>query len=173
MQRGTVLAFLLACCGTAFAADDSLILRPDGLGQLPIGTKYIALEKLLVQKLPPAYRVRSECAVLSTKRMEALGVTMMIENGLVTRFTVEYTPDGPSAVKTAAGIGLGSTEDEVKQAYGERVVVKPNRYDPSWHYLVVDEPDHRQAIIFETNGRKVTSMRAGEYPSVGYTEGCR
>jgi hypothetical protein len=173
MRRGTVLALLLACCGTAFAADEALLLKPDGLGQWAIGTKYGALETLLVQKLPPAYQIRSECAVLSTKRMEAVGVSMMIENGRVTRFTVEYTPKGPSPVKTAAGIGLGSSEDEVKQAYGDRVVVKPNKYDPSWHYLIVDEPDHQLAIIFETNGRKVTSMRAGEYPSVGYTEGCR
>jgi|WetSurMetagenome_2_1015567.scaffolds.fasta_scaffold250123_2 hypothetical protein len=170
-----VLAFaILAALGTAaWAGDGDLVFSSKGLGMLPVGTRFHALEVILRQKLPDNFLVSPECTILTTKQVEPLGLSVMLEGGVVTRLSVEYTANGPSPIKTAEGIGLGASEDEVKAAYGDKLRVRPNRYDPTWHYLVVDAPDKKSAVIFETNGQKVTSMRAGDYPSVGYTEGCR
>jgi hypothetical protein len=170
-----ILAFaILAALGTAAWADDAdLVLSSKGLGMLPVGTRFHSLEAILQQKLPDNILVSPECTILTAKRIEPLGLSVMLEGGVVTRVSVEYTANGPSAIKTAEGIGLGASEDEVKAAYGDKVRVQPNRYDPTWHYLVVDSPDKKGAVIFETNGKKVTSIRAGDYPSVAYTEGCR
>src|SRR6478735_3878573 len=43
--------------------------------------------------------------------------------------------------KTAAGIGIGSTEARIKSVYRPFVRVAPNVYNPRWHYLIVRSPD--------------------------------
>jgi hypothetical protein len=173
MKRILAFAILMALGTAAWADDGDLVLSSKGLGMLPVGTKFHTLEEILRQKLPDNFLDKQDCTNLSSRLVEPLGLSVMLEGGLVTRLSVEYTAEGPSPIKTAEGIGLGASEDEVKAAYGGKLRVQPNRYDPTWHYLVVDSPDRKSAVIFETNGKKVTSMRAGNYPSVAYTEGCR
>ncbi len=73
---------------------------------------------------------------------------------------------------TAAGIGVGSLESEVHEAYAGRVTVSVHPYlEPQEHYLMV-EPQHGFAMIFETDGTKVTSYRAGKIAQVRWIEGC-
>ena len=40
------------------------------------------------------------------------------------------------------------------------------------HYLTVRTRDKKFAIVFETDGARVTEIRAGGVPSVEYVEGC-
>jgi len=173
MKRALFFVILSFCTAAASAADTDLVLTATGLPFLPVGTKFSMLEQVLREKLPDIYQESRDCVTMSTQHTDSMGVSFMLEGGHLSRVNLDYTAKGPSPIKTDKGVGLGSTEDDVKQAYGAALVVKPNRYDPTWHYLVVDDPDHLHAIVFETNGKKVTSIHAGEYPSVGYTEGCR
>jgi hypothetical protein len=175
MKRALTFIVLFAGCCTALAAEPNLILTPDGLGPMQIGMTAKELQAVLRQKLEfdVAPTDASACGTVSTNRSQALGVSFTLDDRRVIRISVDFIGKGsPSPVRTEAGIGLNSTEDEVKQAYGDRLVVKPHPYDPSWHYFVVDSPDHSRAIVFETNGTKVIHIRAGDYPSIIQPDGC-
>ena len=169
MKRRLVLVCVMAMWGTANAADQ--ILTPEGLGPVAIGLRVQSLENILRKKIEPKL---DGCTLVGENGPERLGVTYLIEEKRVTRINVDYYGDSayPSTVRTAAGIRLGSTEDEVNRAYGERVQVEPYEGDPSWHHLYVDEPDHSRGVAFDTDGQKVKSMHAGEYPALRYVSGC-
>ncbi len=76
--------------------------------------------------------------------------------------------------ETVAGVGIGSTEAEVKRAYEPFVRVTPHAYTDG-HYLIASSPQPSLSgyrIVFETDGERVTSYRAGRLPEVEYIEGC-
>ena len=52
--------------------------------------------------------------------------------------------------------------------------VEPHAYTgPEGHYLVYLAPVVRMfAVVFETDGTRVTTYRAGRQPEVMYVEGC-
>jgi hypothetical protein len=77
-----------------------------------------------------------------------------------------------ATVPTDRGIRVGDTEAKVESAYAGHVTVQPHEYTDG-HYLVVDNPrDTTIALIFETDGSKVTRYRLGTKPVVGWVEGC-
>lgn len=175
MRVWLLVPAFLAGCAAAFGADASLTLTATSLGQVRIGASDSKLEEFLRRKLPSRSEYEGSCIVVSSLEAQAIGVSYMLEEGHVTRINIDFygTAASASPVRTEAGIGLGATEDEVKRAYGDRLRVEPNSNDPAWHNLIVDQPDHSGAIIFDTNGKTVVSIRAGQYPSVAYTESCR
>jgi hypothetical protein len=93
----------------------------------------------------------------------------MVENDTVVRFDVESP-----AIRTRAGAAVGDLEADVVKRYGTAVTVGPHKYTgPDGHYLTVTPPgDSLHQIIFETDGRVVTHVRAGRLPAVAYVEGC-
>lgn len=94
-------------------------------------------------------------------------VSFMIVDGKVARVDIAQ-PD----VLTLTGVGVGSTEAEVMQAYDGKAVLTPHKYTgPEGHYLTV-EPDAGKAIVFETDGMRVLRYRAGAKPQVLWVEGC-
>lgn len=97
------------------------------------------------------------------------GVMVMIAADRVVRFDVA----AGSSVRTEAGIGIGATEAEVKRAYGDRMTVEPHQYQELGHYLVVRDPARQNLLLlFESDGTKVTTFRAGERNAVEAAEGC-
>lgn len=93
--------------------------------------------------------------------------SFMVYDGHIARIDI----DGPG-ILTLAGIGVGSLESEVQKAYPGKVKVSPHPYSgPEYHYLTVN-PQKGFAIIFETDGKKVTSYRTGKLPQVRWIEGC-
>lgn len=97
------------------------------------------------------------------------GVSLMILSDTVARVEVEMI-----GVKTLEGAGVGDREDRVLAMYKGMIHVEPHKYTgPEGHYLIVTPPgDTLHRIIFETDGRVVTSYRAGPRPAVEYIEGC-
>jgi hypothetical protein len=79
-----------------------------------------------------------------------------------------------SGVATAEGIRVGASEADVMAAYGSRVAVQPHKYTgPRGHYLIVGDPaDTTRRLVFETDGSRVTTFRAGRRPAVDFVEGC-
>lgn len=93
----------------------------------------------------------------------------MVVNGQIARVDVN-----DSTISTAEGARIGDTEQRIMELYPGRVMVQPHKYTDG-HYLVVapaSPADSRRNIIFETDGQKVTTYRAGRMPEVGYVEGC-
>ena len=93
------------------------------------------------------------------------GVRAMIVDGEVVRLEVSQP-----GVETLAGVAVGSTVAQVRQAYGDRLSELPHKYTDG-QYLVVDADAERQ-IVFETDGERVTGLRAGRTPEVRWVEGC-
>jgi len=95
---------------------------------------------------------------------------IMITGGTVARIEVDS-----STVPTGLGVRVGDSEARVKELYGARVSVEPHKYLPNGHYLVVSPvppTDSNFRLIFETDGSRVTSYRAGRLPQVQWVEGC-
>ena len=96
------------------------------------------------------------------------GVRVMVESGRIARVDVDT-----AGIRTAAGAGIGDTEDAVQRLYRGQVAVTPQKYADG-HYLTVtpNPADSSGAIVFETTSGKVTRYRAGRRPQVEYVEGC-
>lgn len=92
----------------------------------------------------------------------------MVVNGQIARVDVS-----DSSIATAEGARIGDSEQRIQELYAGRVSVEPHKYVDG-HYLIVAPaaPDTNHAIIFETDGSRVTSYRAGRLPEVRYIEGC-
>ena len=93
----------------------------------------------------------------------------MVINGQIARVDVN-----DSSISTAEGARVGDTEQRITELYPGRVTVQPHKYSDG-HYLVVAPAapaDGGRNIIFETDGKVVTTYRAGRMPEVEYVEGC-
>jgi hypothetical protein len=95
------------------------------------------------------------------------GIWLMVENDKVTRLAIL-----DSHHTTVEGIRIGDSEEVVRAAYGHRLEVEAHTYSDEGHYLVVRSKDMKSALVFETDGKHITSMRGGRVPAVEYEEGC-
>lgn len=99
----------------------------------------------------------------------AHAVRLMIVNDTIVRIDVDSLP-----VATAWGDRVGDSESDVLARHAGHVLVQPHKYTgPEGHYLIVTTPDdtlHR--LVFETDGQRVTTYRAGLRPYVDWVEGC-
>lgn len=169
-----VLLFAVLFAGSAFGASPDNLLSADGLGTIEIGMQLDRLERVVRTKLAYNPYANHGCSPVTTLELEPRGISFTIDSKRLTRINLEFygTDPRPLAIKTEAGVGLGSPEEDVTKAYGSRVRIKPNAADPTWHTLYVDAPDHSRGIIFETDGKTVKSVRAGEYPSISNQVPC-
>jgi hypothetical protein len=121
-------------------------------------------------RIDPATELGTDCAYARAEGGPQ-GLAFMVIGGKIQR--VDVFPG--SRVQTVSGVGLGTTEDEVKRTYPGRIRVEGHPYVPSGHYLVYTPNDSSLAhlsMIFETDGQRVTSYRAGLRGAVSQIEGC-
>jgi hypothetical protein len=174
MKRLMSAVVIIAACGAAFAAEPSLTLSPTGYGPYKIGLPIDVLERVARAKLPYNPYNNHGCSLVSSLEFEPQGIVFMIDKKRLTRINLDFfgTDPRPLLIKTDTGIGLRSSEEDLLKAYAGRTRIDKNALDPNWHTIYVDEPDRLHTIIFETDGRKVKSIRLGEYPDVSNPAGC-
>jgi pyruvate/2-oxoglutarate dehydrogenase complex dihydrolipoamide dehydrogenase (E3) component len=91
----------------------------------------------------------------------------MVDDGRIVRVeTKERNYSTPS------GVRVGDTEEDAMRAYAGRAEVRPHKYTPSGHYLVVSDADGKRAVVVETDKGRVVAIRGGLKPAVEYVEGC-
>ena len=97
------------------------------------------------------------------------GVVLTIYNSSVERIDIT----NPS-ITTKSGASVGSTEAQLHELFGERLVVSPyaDGSGNSIQFVPVDEADVDYRVIWETDGTSVTSMRAGRLPAVAPQRAC-
>jgi hypothetical protein len=171
MKRAVIFAVLGSI---AFGAEPDSVLTADGLGTVEIGMTLDRLERVLHSKLAYNPYANHGCSIVTTPQMEPHGVSFTIERKVLTRINLEFYGTDPRSLitKTDTGVGLGSPEEDVTKAYAGHVRITPNAADPTWHTLFVDKPDRSRGIVFETDGKKVKSIRAGAYPTVAASTSC-
>jgi hypothetical protein len=94
------------------------------------------------------------------------GVSFMLIDGKIGRIDFirgQYT--------TPKGAHIGMSETEVRKLF-PGIRVEPNHYDDNDHDLTLTSSDGRFGMVFETDGKVVTSFRVGMLEPVGYVEGC-
>jgi hypothetical protein len=107
-----------------------------------------------------------ECRYLDTKGKSR--VYVMLVRDSVARLDVR-----DSTIATGAGAHVGDPEARVLELYRGRVATEPHKYVSGGHYLVVNAPtDTAMRLVFETDGKRVTSYRVGRMPEVMWVEGC-
>ncbi len=172
MNRVARFAGLLACSllagSTALAGQAPWVITPDGMGPLKIGMTVSEASKVLGTKLTidPHDSDAVGCSELDIPYMPGAG--MIFENRRLTRVEIFKA----SRLRTALGIGIGSTEAEVKAKYAP-IDDEPQAYDElpakdlTW-WVTKGE----RGIRFQTDvKRRVDAIFAGT-SAITYLEGC-
>ncbi len=135
-----------------------------GLGSVHLGMSQAQLMSLgfKVSEEPSGYE---ECVEVTLNGDDK--VLVKLENDHVTRVS-SYD----QSIKTKLGINVGSTERQVKRAYAKNITIRPHQYDDKGHYLITKSSNGKYAIVFETDGVRVTGIHAGLEASAQYVEGC-
>lgn len=159
----------------ARVAWEDLRLSLDGLGPVDIGmTPAEASAAAGVQiKVVPEADLGQGCAYARADRGPSDRLFMVVD-GRIVRIDVGGRGESRHTL-TVSGIGVGSTEEEVERTYPGRIGVQGHPYVPDGHYLRYTpvEPGLKHlSMIFETDGRVVTSFRAGLADPVSWIEGC-
>ncbi|ONF95426.1 hypothetical protein [Sphingomonas jeddahensis] len=98
------------------------------------------------------------------------GAYAIVTEGKVRRITVGQRSD----VKLVEGIGVGSTESDVKKWFGG-FREEPHKYEdkPAKYLTAPNAASGDPALRFEIGAdRKVSLMHVGTMPVLGYVEGC-
>ena len=97
------------------------------------------------------------------------GIAIMAIDGKIARVTIVSAGLG---VRTPEGIGIGSTEQEVRRAYPSSVNSPAAYDDPPAHDLTFWRHPNGDGIRFEIDARgRVVRMHAGSN-AITYIEGC-
>lgn len=142
---------------------------PEGIGPYVIGASYaevVAAAGRPIEVRDPGGGDR--CVEVGSPGGDTL-VTGLGGGGVLRSVEVR-TPQ----VRTAEGIGVGSTEDEVLTTYGRQAEVGPSALGEGLRRIVV-YPDGVGDLVlrFTTNGQQVLALAVGEPEWAGNEPGCR
>jgi hypothetical protein len=136
-----------------------------GIGAIRAGMSLPAAARVVGDKLVSTQEVSDGCTFVKPQHGPN-GISFMVIDGKIARLDVEN-----SFTKTEEGARVGDSEATIKRLSAGRVRVTPHAYVEG-HYLTIVAPDHKHAIVFETDGKKVIEYRAGRLVAVRYVEGC-
>lgn len=139
---------------------DNLVLTKDGYGSYIIGDTLAETGLVLGTNVPE----QGNC--LYATNGEDRDVLFMLIDEKLARIDVM---EGDLSMPT--GVGLGSSGDDVKSAYAGKLVVTPGKYEPTLEDYTVTFSETRGAV-FQVQNDKVQSYRVGQFPQVGWVEGC-
>jgi hypothetical protein len=140
------------------------VVSYSGFGPMKIGMTPAEASKalgiLLVRE-----EEEGDCSYVTPKR-GIKGVSFMVIGRRIAR--VDIFERGYA---TDRGAKVGDSEARIMGLYRGLVKVSEHPYVDG-HYIRVDMKGARRSILFETDGKRVTSFRAGNYREVSYIEGC-
>jgi hypothetical protein len=161
------------------AAETAPALNSEGYGPVRVGMTVDEASAALGVVLKPGDEADDPqaCDIAAPEDAVVLpGLHFLTEGGRIGRASI-YAPsaDGHepvSEIKTDKGVGLGSTDAEVRAAY-PNAVEQPAKYNaPPAHDLIVWTRPNERGVRFEVDEQgKVWAIHAGG-PTILYVEGC-
>jgi len=162
----SLVCFALA--GLASSAAAAPALTAEGWGKLRIGMRESEAVRRFHMRVPKSLGADSfDCRQDEIPSQE--GLFVMVQHGVITRITIE----APNRLVTDRGLGIGSSEDDVKRAYGPALKVRTAPY--------LEEPAHEldfwtargaRGLRYDTTAAgAVEAIHAGSR-SITYIEGC-
>ena len=162
------IAFLLTSASPTPSYDWKL--TPAGWGPVRIGMNRDQVQKALDVELEgDAFDNEGSCIELFPESEQLKGTYFMFLDGKLSRISVVES----DKVTTPRGIHVGSTADEVRTAYGEKLEAEPHHYiDLPAEYLTYWLKPRKSGVRFETDAdRKVQTIHVGN-DSIQLVEGC-
>jgi hypothetical protein len=161
------LALFAILAVVGLTADDTWVLRADGVGPAKIGMTLSELNTTLQERFRlPADKDERACFYVKPKRRPH--VAFMILDGRLGRIDV----DG-AGVSTTSGVFVGDSEAHALRVYGSKLKVEEHKYTgPEGHYLTIRASDRRYGMRFETYKGKITQFYAGRFDTIQLVEGC-
>jgi len=155
--------------GAARDTVSDLALSEEGLGQLQVGMTLTEAVNMGLVNERPDMKPACDFVFPAVGAGIPFGVNVMVVKGKIARIDVDT-----GTVTTEDGVKIGDTEDRVKSVYGDELQIQPHKYIEGGHYMTVkgDSASAGKAIVFETDGKRVTMFRAGRIPEVEWVEGC-
>lgn len=161
-----IIAGLILALTCAYADNADKITTFKGFQGIEIGMTIQSLSKATGLKFIKDSEAEEDFDCTYARTPSRPGIYFMLIKGIVARIDVDQ---GDYA--TPEGAKLGDSEKTIKRLY-PKVEVEGQKYVPGGHYLTVRSPDKLRAIIFETDGKKVTAFRVGRFPEIEWVEGC-
>ena len=158
-------------------------LRRDGIGGVTVGMTVAEAQAAAGQRFVQEGDVLGDNCVYMAPETDFFGLTPSVDgaarspavqfmfiHGVMSRVDVALG----GKTRTSEGIGIGSTEQQVKDAY-PGIVVEPHWYIHTpirGHYLHLQPDNNGHSMNFETDGVKVTGFYGGLETAVIQIEGC-
>ena len=182
MRRVSFL--ILAAVMLVTPARAAEVMSWQGVGPVQLGMTVTAAERALGKKLAPRDLAYTSDECYQTLRADKVdpGITYVIENGKITVINVFISVGQTPNVLDKHHIGIGSTEDDIRRAYGQVKKARgfydrgePPENDPAYipeYWIEAESPDNKRTILFITKAGKITSMATGFKPTVLEPEPC-
>lgn len=168
MRAIAASALTLAAAGLASAAG-SWCLGLGSLGPIRAGMPVDQVVRLADFSGLARKHAAGECWYLSYGRGSkgAMFQLMVIDSRVV---RIEIVRE--STLHTISGARIGSSENDLKLLYGDRLDVQPHKYDVNGHTITWRSADGAQGMRFEASSGKVTAIQSGPWEHLHYVEGC-
>ena len=155
--------------GAARDSVSDLALSEEGLGQIQVGMTLDEAVNMGLLNENPSMNPNCDFVFPAVGAGIPEGVSVMVVKGKIARIDVDT-----GSVTTEDGAKIGDTEDRVKSLYGDDLKIEPHKYIDGGHYMTVlgDSASAGKALVFETDGKRVTMFRGGRLPEVKWVEGC-
>jgi hypothetical protein len=153
--------------GLAAAATGSWCLGLSGLGPIRAGMTVDEVLRLADFRGLERRQPHGDCWYLHYDSNGA-DFDLMIMGGRVVRIEIK----GASTLHTLSGVRIGSTEDDLRKLYGDRLDIQPHKYDEQGHTITFKATDGLHGLRFETSAGKVRVMQSGPWEHLHYVEGC-
>ncbi len=139
-----------------------------GLGPVEIGMTRAEAERAGGVRLRFLPGLTGECRY-ARPRDRSIRASFMFTGRIVVRVDVSRR-----GIATTSGVRVGDREADVRRRFAGRLRITRHAYTDGWYleYVPRDRAERNRRVIFETDGRRVTQIRAGRLPEVRYVEGC-
>ena len=172
MKKSKLFCFLflfaiLLVVSPSLNAQSKYVVTYDRFGPVKIGmTRSQAAKALGVSVTRDAGQEDNSCYYSSAKS-GFKDIAFMMSGTRIVRIDIsskEYATD--------KGAKIGDSEARIKILYKGRYKVSLHKYVEGGHYIEIKMPGGKYELLFETDGKLVTSFRVGKREQVGYVEGC-